>query len=62
MSSFTHHSLLSSPRDDGVGRKWTQKLYRKHSGFPGGLKEVVADTWRQKHPERILEHSIRGKD
>jgi large subunit ribosomal protein L13 len=42
------------------GSKWTDKIYYRHSGFPGGLKkESPADVLR-KHPERIIERAVRG--
>lgn len=43
-----------------TGRKWTQKEYRHHSGYPGGLKSVTAASMLRKHPERILETAVRG--
>lgn len=43
-----------------TGKKWSDKLYRKHSGFPGGLKEVPAEHLLAKHPEQILFKAIYG--
>ena len=43
-----------------TGNKWTQKLYRWHTGYPGGLREVTAEKMRQRRPERIVEYAIRG--
>lgn len=43
-----------------TGNKWTQKLYRYHTGYPGGLKEIPAERWRHTHPERILRHAVAG--
>jgi large subunit ribosomal protein L13 len=40
--------------------KEDQKLYRTHSGYPGGLKEVQARKMRQRRPERMLELAIQG--
>ncbi|MBR1627701.1 MAG: 50S ribosomal protein L13 [Lachnospiraceae bacterium] len=42
------------------GRKLDQKIYYHHSGYVGGLKETTLREMLQKHPERVLEHSIRG--
>lgn len=42
------------------GKKMDQKVYRHHSGYPGGLKQVSFREMRQKHPERILEKAIKG--
>jgi len=43
-----------------TGKKETQKFYYRHSGYPGGLKAVRLDEMRAKHPERIIEHAVRG--
>ncbi len=42
-----------------TGDKWNQKVYRHYSGYPGGLKEVVAWKLFQQHPERILWEAVR---
>jgi len=42
------------------GNKWDQKVYRRHSGFPGGLKTETAKEVAQKHPERLIERAVRG--
>ena len=43
-----------------TGRKDEQKLYRRHSGFEGGLREERAKDVRQKNPVRLVEEAIRG--
>ena len=43
-----------------TGKKRENKVYRHHTGWPGGLKEVTAQKQLQQHPERILESAIRG--
>ncbi len=43
-----------------TGRKWTDKLYRRHSQYPGGLTEVTARDLVKKHPKRLVEHAVRG--
>ena len=42
------------------GKKWDQKLYRWHTGYPGGLRERTAKDQLQKQPTKILRHSILG--
>ncbi len=42
------------------GAKENQKLYRRHSGYEGGLREVRAKTMRQRMPARIVEAAVRG--
>jgi len=43
-----------------TGNKWSQKLYRWHTGYPGGLREMSAEKMRQRRPERIVEYAVRG--
>jgi large subunit ribosomal protein L13 len=43
-----------------TGKKETDKLYRSHSGFMGGLKSRVARDVRQEHPARLVEEAVRG--
>uniref|UniRef100_A0A2N9FTY3 Large ribosomal subunit protein uL13c n=1 Tax=Fagus sylvatica TaxID=28930 RepID=A0A2N9FTY3_FAGSY len=42
------------------GKKRTQKLYRRHSGRPGGMTVETFDQLQQRIPERIIEHAVRG--
>lgn len=42
------------------GAKEEQKLYRRHSGFEGGLRETRAKTMRQRMPARMVEAAVRG--
>ncbi|CAH9147616.1 unnamed protein product [Cuscuta epithymum] len=43
-----------------TGKKRTQKIYRRHSGRPGGMKEETFDQLQKRIPERIIEHAVRG--
>lgn len=43
-----------------TGKKWTQKEYRRHSGFIGGLRSVSADALRREHPDRIVTWAVTG--
>ncbi len=43
-----------------TGRKLTEKKYYRHSGYPGHLKEVSAGRLLETHPERVVEHAVRG--
>lgn len=43
-----------------TGKKEDQKVYKHHSGFAGGLKVTSYKDVLAKHPERILEHAIKG--
>lgn len=43
-----------------TGRKEDQKMYRRHSGYLGGLREERARVVRQNKPERLMEEAVRG--
>ncbi len=42
------------------GKKASQKLYRRHSGRPGGMKIEKFESLRDRIPERILEQAVKG--
>ncbi|MFV1999134.1 MAG: 50S ribosomal protein L13 [Acidimicrobiia bacterium] len=42
------------------GDKETQKVYYRHSGYPGGLRAETLSSVREKHPERLIESAVRG--
>lgn len=43
-----------------TGRKLEEKMYRRHSGYPGGLKAISARKRQARHPERLIEDAVRG--
>jgi large subunit ribosomal protein L13 len=43
-----------------TGRKLDQKIYYRHSGYPGGLKEITLRNLLQKHPTRVVEYAVQG--
>jgi large subunit ribosomal protein L13 len=43
-----------------TGRKWTQKMYAHHTGWPGGLKEMSAADMLRKFPDRIIPRAVRS--
>lgn len=43
-----------------TGKKIQQKLYYRHSGYPGGLKSIPLEEMLEKHPERVIEHAVKG--
>ena len=43
-----------------TGNKNEQKMYRHHTLYPGGLREISVKDQLAKHPERVLESAIKG--
>ena len=55
-----HVIVINAAQVHISGRKETDKLYRSHSGFVGGLKTTAAGDMRKKHPTRIVEEAVKG--
>lgn len=43
-----------------TGAKVTDKVYSRHTGYAGGLKQETFDQVLAKHPERIIERAVKG--
>ncbi len=43
-----------------TGNKAKQKLYYRHSGYPGGLKSISLERMMQTHPTRVIEYAVKG--
>ena len=43
-----------------TGNKAKQKLYHRHSGYPGGLKSISLERMMETHPTRVIEHAVKG--
>ena len=43
-----------------TGKKESDKIYKHHSGYPGGLKETPLKELRAKQPEEIIRHAVKG--
>jgi large subunit ribosomal protein L13 len=43
-----------------TGRKWDQKMYYRHSGYVGGLKEINAQKLHEKRPEDLVRFAVKG--
>ena len=52
--------VVNAERIHVTGRKLDQKIYYRHSGYPGGLKEITLRNLLQKHPTRVIKHAVRG--
>jgi len=52
--------VLNAEKVKLTGKKPQQKVYRGHSGYPGGFKEISFEQMLKEHPERIVEHAVSG--
>ncbi|MEM9361296.1 MAG: 50S ribosomal protein L13 [Bacteroidota bacterium] len=65
--SFTPHVdcgdnviVINAEKVNLSGNKWADKTYQRYTGYPGGQRETTATEMLEKHPERIVEKSIKG--
>jgi large subunit ribosomal protein L13 len=42
------------------GKKWDDKTYIRHSGYPGGQRSRTAQEIKDRFPERLVEHAVKG--
>ena len=43
-----------------TGNKWKDKVYYRHSGYPGGIKSITAENLRAKRPEDLIRFAVKG--
>jgi large subunit ribosomal protein L13 len=55
-----HVIVINAQKVRLTGRKEEQKLYRRHTGYPGGLVEVQARRMRATRPAKMIEDAIAG--
>lgn len=55
-----HVIVLNAEKVQVTGRKRTDKLYRWHTGYIGGLREVRFEDMVRTHPERVIEWAVQG--
>jgi len=65
--SFTPHVdggdfvvVVNAAAIELTGRKRKQNVYYRHTGYPGGIKSITAERLLETHPERAIEHAVRG--
>lgn len=66
-ASYTPHAdcgdnviVINADKIRLTGRKWDQKVYLRHTGYPGGQRSRTAKEMMAKFPERIVEKAVRG--
>ena len=55
-----HVIVINAGQVHLTGRKEEDKVYRRHTGYMGGLKTVAAGDLRKKHPTRVVEEAVKG--
>jgi len=52
--------VINATKIQVTGNKMKQKLYYRHSGYPGGLKSISLEKMMQTHPTRVIEYAVKG--
>ena len=52
--------VINASKVKVTGKKETDKLYYRHTGYPGGIKNVTLRRMRETKPERIIEKAVKG--
>jgi large subunit ribosomal protein L13 len=52
--------VVNAEKVEVTGKKRKEKIYKRHTGYPGGLREITFDKLLAKRPEEIIRHAIKG--
>ena len=52
--------VVNAERITVTGNKMDDKIYYRHSGYPGGLKEINLRDQLKKHPDRVIKRAVWG--
>ena len=52
--------IINASKVTVTGKKGTDKIYKHHSGYPGGLKEVSFNEMMAKDPTEVIRHAVKG--
>lgn len=51
--------VINAEQIKATGRKEDQKVYHRHTGYPGGIKSINLSDLRKKSPEKIIEYAVK---
>jgi len=52
--------VINAEKINLTGKKWTDKSYIRHTGYPGGQRSLTATEMMEKNPARLVEKSVKG--
>jgi len=52
--------IINAEKINLTGKKWTDKSYIRHTGYPGGQRSLTAQELFDKNPERLIEKAVKG--
>jgi large subunit ribosomal protein L13 len=55
-----HVIVINAEKIAVTGKKLDEKIYYRHSGYPGGLKEITLREQLKRHPDRVIRAAVKG--
>ena len=55
-----HVIVINAEKVEVTGKKRKEKIYKRHTGYPGGLRETTFEKLQAKKPEEIIRHAVKG--
>ena len=52
--------VINAEKIQVTGKKRKEKIYKRHTGYPGGLRETTFEQLQAKKPEEIIRHAVKG--
>lgn len=52
--------IINAEKVQVTGKKRKEKIYKRHTGYPGGLRETTFEKLQEKNPEEIIRHAVKG--
>lgn len=52
--------VINADKIEVTGSKMTEKMYYRHSGYPGGFRETTLEDMLKKHPDRVIQRAVWG--
>ena len=52
--------VINAEKIEVTGKKAKEKIYKHHTGYPGGLREITFEKLQAKDPEEIIRHAVKG--
>lgn len=52
--------IINAEKVEVTGKKRQEKIYKRHTGYPGGLREMTFEKLQARRPEEIIRHAVKG--
>ena len=52
--------VINAEKVEVTGKKRKEKIYKRHTGYPGGLRELTFEKMMEKHPTEVVRHAVKG--